>query len=373
MSAASYLARFNLTVADAQAFIDANLSSPATIYNVALQYGVTSDMLAEIYGRGVGSNDVVAFFNAQSLPGGNLMPSAPAAAVWMRGTSVGYLSSQSAIEVQLPQPMKVEDLQNLANYLPSAGAFGPNAQVITMGQAGDPAGHASSVRIATGGGATLVPGATSLSLTAADSTGVVRKVIVDLPAVALAGTMGNDTLRSTGNDELLSLTLGGNDTVVPALPDRSTDLVYDFTPGQGPDADVLDLRAFGLGGVAGTLPVAQVQSVAAFASGGTAGADVSNMVVLVKNTGGAMYRGFVADQLFGPNKPLFLGANSKALVLVFESNDNFDDVYYIANDANAMVTAAEVYDLGAIKLAGVYTPGGGTYVEGSFLTSNFVL
>lgn len=372
MSAASHLAQYGLTVADARAFIVDNLSTPALIYNVALQYGVTSDMLAEIYG-GVSSNDVVGYFNSQGLQGGNLMPSAAAAAVVMRGTSVGYLSSQSAIEVQLPQPMNIGDLQNLANYASSLGSFGTNAQVVTMGQAGDPSGYASSIRIATGSGATLTPGSTGITLTASDSNGVARKVTFDIPQVSLAGTGGNDTLRGTANDELLSLTPGGNDTVVLALPDRSTDMVYDFTPGQGPNADVLDLRAFGLSGVAGTLPVSQVQSVAAFASSATGGADVSNKVVLVKNTDATMYRAFVADQLFGANNPLSLAPNAKALVLVFESNDNFDDIYYIANDGNATVTSLEVYDLGSIKLTGVYAPGSGTYVDGSFLTSNFLL
>lgn len=57
-----------------------------------------------------------------------------------------------------------------------------------------------------------------------------RKVTFDIPQVSLAGTSGNDTLRSTANDELLSLSLGGSDTVVLTLPDRSTDMVYDFTP-----------------------------------------------------------------------------------------------------------------------------------------------
>lgn len=87
---------------------------------------------------------------------------------------------------------------------------------------------------------------------------------------------------------------------------------------------MLDLRAFGLGGIAGTLPVSQVQSVAAFASSATGTADVSNKVVLVKNV-------------------------------------------------DATVTSVEVHELGAIKLTGTYLPGTGTYVDGSFLTSNFLV
>lgn len=372
MSAASHLAQYNLTVADARAFIMDNMYRPAYIYDVAVQYGVDSEMLAEIYG-GVTGHDVMQFFFQQGLDAGRLVPTAPAASVVMRGTSIGYLSSQSAVEVQLPQALDVGDLQNLGNYASSLGMFGESAQVVTMGQAGDPAGYASAVRIATGSGATLTPGLTSLTLMATDSNGVLRKVVIDLPPVSLAGTAGDDTLRATANDELLSLTLGGSDTVVLALPDRSTDTIYDFTPGQGPAADVLDLRAFGLNGVAGTLPVPQVQGVAAFASSATGAADVSNKVVLVKNVDASMFRGFVADRLFGAGNPLSLAANSKALVLLFESNDNFDDVYYVSNDADPTVTSLEVHDLGAIKLTGVYLPGSGTYVEGSFLTSNFVL
>lgn len=372
MSAATHLAQYNLTVADARAFIMDNMYRPAYIYDVAVQYGVDSEMLAEIYG-GVTSHEVMQFFFQQGLDAGQLLPTAPATSVVMRGTSIGYLSSQSAVEVQLPQALDVGDLQNLGNYASSLGMFGPDAQVVTMGQAGDPAGYASSVRIATGSGATLTPGATKLTITATDSGGQMRKVTIDLPQVNLAGTSGNDTLRGTSSDELISLTLGGSDTVVLPLPDRSTDMVYDFSPGQGAGADVLDLRAFGLSGIAGTLPVSQVQSVAAFSSSATGAADVSNKVVLVKNVDATLYRGFVADALFGANNPLSLAPNGKALVLVFESNDNFDDIYYVSNDGNAAVTSAEVYDLGAIKLTGTYVPGSGTYVDGSFLTSNFVL
>ncbi len=372
MSAASHLAQYNLTVAYAHAFIMDNMHRPAYIYDVAVQYGVDAEMLAEIYG-GVTGHDVLQFFFQQGLDASHLVPVAPATSVVMRGTSVGYLSSQSAIEVQLPQPMNIGDLQNLGNYASSLGLFGQNAQVVTMGQAGDPAGYASSVRIATGSGATLTPGVTSLTFSGTDSSGAMRKVTIDLPPVSLTGTSGNDTLHSTASDELISLGLGGSDTVVLALPDRSLDMVHDFTPGQGAGADRLDLSAFGLGGIAGTLPVSQVQSVAAFSSSATGSADVSGQVVLVKNTEGNMFRGFVADTLFGANNPLSLAANGKALVLVFESNDNFDDVYYVANDDDATVTSLEVYDLGAIKLTGTYLPGSGTYADGSFLTSNFVL
>lgn len=372
MSAASHLAQYNLTVADARAFIMDNMYRPAYIFDVAVQYGVDSQMLAEIYG-GVSSHDVMQFFFQQGLDAGQLVPTATATSVVMRGTSIGYLSSQSAVEVQLPQALNIGDLQNLGNYASSLGMFGPDAQVVTMGQAGDPAGYASSVRIATGSGATLTPGATKLTLLATDSGGQMRKVTIDLPQVNLAGTSGNDTLRCTASDELISLSLGGSDTVVLALPDRSTDMVYDFTPGQGAGADMLDLRAFGLGGIAGTLPVSQVQSVAAFASSATGAADVSNKVVLVKNVDATLYRGFVADRLFGADNPLSLAAGSKALVLVFESNDNFDDVYWVSNDGDATVTSVEVHELGAIKLTGTYLPGTGTYVDGSFLTTNFLL
>jgi hypothetical protein len=62
MTAGEHLAKYGVSVAQAREFIVANLNSPTVIYNTAKQYGVTNQMLAEIYG-GVTANDVRSFFN----------------------------------------------------------------------------------------------------------------------------------------------------------------------------------------------------------------------------------------------------------------------------------------------------------------------
>jgi hypothetical protein len=62
MLASTHLAQYGVSVAQAREFIVANLSAPQVIYNTAKQYGVTHEMLAEIYG-GVSSNDVRSFFS----------------------------------------------------------------------------------------------------------------------------------------------------------------------------------------------------------------------------------------------------------------------------------------------------------------------
>lgn len=78
MSAQTHLASLGVTMAQAKEFILANVSTPVNIYNVAKQFGVTNDMLAEIYG-GVTAADVKAFFvahgfNAALLDGTGSIP-----------------------------------------------------------------------------------------------------------------------------------------------------------------------------------------------------------------------------------------------------------------------------------------------------------
>ena len=314
------------------------------------------------------------FFDTQGLDGRQLLPVLDAVAVFMRGTSVGYLNSQSAIEVQLPQPLKISDLLNLENYRSDSGAFGANAQVVAMGQAGDTAGHASYVRIATGSGVTLTPGDTSVTLIAENAAGQGRQVVFKLPLVRLDGTASDDTLYATANDEMISLSAGGNDRVVLRLPDESSDLIYDFTPQQGTDADVLDLRAFGRTGIAGTQPaVPTAQFVAAIHSHATSPIDISGQLVLVVNSGANMGPGLLASMLFGENKPLLLGPGSAAVVMVFESSDNFDDLYYVRNTSSTPAPDLIATSLGQIKLTGAYTPGAGTYTENSFTTDSFLI
>ncbi len=62
MSASTHLAKYSVTVAQARDFIVANINTPQNIYNTAKQYGVTNQMLAEIYG-GVTAVDVRNFFS----------------------------------------------------------------------------------------------------------------------------------------------------------------------------------------------------------------------------------------------------------------------------------------------------------------------
>jgi hypothetical protein len=71
MTAGEHLAKYGVSVAQAREFIVANLNSPTVIYNTAKQYGVTNQMLAEIYG-GVTANDVRSFFNQLGLAAADL-------------------------------------------------------------------------------------------------------------------------------------------------------------------------------------------------------------------------------------------------------------------------------------------------------------
>ncbi|WP_372835442.1 hypothetical protein [Pontibacterium sp.] len=66
MSASTHLAQFGVTVEQARSFILNNIASPSVIFDTASNYGVTNEMLAEIYG-GVTRDDVVGFFNSVGI------------------------------------------------------------------------------------------------------------------------------------------------------------------------------------------------------------------------------------------------------------------------------------------------------------------
>jgi hypothetical protein len=92
-SAAAHLAQYGVSVEQARGFIVANLQSPQTIYSVAREYGVTNQMLAEIYG-GVTAADVRGFFSSLGFDAGALDPVASAPAPILP-------SEYSAISTQL--------------------------------------------------------------------------------------------------------------------------------------------------------------------------------------------------------------------------------------------------------------------------------
>lgn len=71
MSTSAYLATFGVTLEQARAFVTANLANPQVIFNTALQYGVTNQMLGEIAGNYT-ADDVRAFFNAKGFDSGAL-------------------------------------------------------------------------------------------------------------------------------------------------------------------------------------------------------------------------------------------------------------------------------------------------------------
>ena len=78
-SAAAHLAQYGVSVAQARSFVMANLQSPQTIYSVAREFGITNQMLAEIYG-GVSAADVRGFFTSKGFDASalDLVPAAPA-------------------------------------------------------------------------------------------------------------------------------------------------------------------------------------------------------------------------------------------------------------------------------------------------------
>jgi len=75
MNTTQHLAQYGVSFQQARDFVYANLASPALIYQVALAHGVTSAMLAELYGQGVSAAVVEDFFDSLGLDGGRLSES----------------------------------------------------------------------------------------------------------------------------------------------------------------------------------------------------------------------------------------------------------------------------------------------------------
>lgn len=66
MPAEQHLAQYNVTMNQARDFIEANLDTPSVIFETAKEFGVTSWMLAEIYG-GVSTMQTLKFFTDQGF------------------------------------------------------------------------------------------------------------------------------------------------------------------------------------------------------------------------------------------------------------------------------------------------------------------
>lgn len=69
-----HLKKYGVSFNDAKSFVYGNLGNPALIYEVAVQYGVTSSMLAELYGQGVNAAVVEQFFSAAGFNANKLKP-----------------------------------------------------------------------------------------------------------------------------------------------------------------------------------------------------------------------------------------------------------------------------------------------------------
>lgn len=72
MNVTQHLAQHGVSFQEARDFVYANLNNPAHIFDVALTFGVTSSMLAELYGQGVNATVVEQFFDSQGLDGARL-------------------------------------------------------------------------------------------------------------------------------------------------------------------------------------------------------------------------------------------------------------------------------------------------------------
>ncbi len=72
-AAATLLAQYNVSVTQAREFLLANLQSPQIIYSNAKQFGLTNQMLAEIYGD-VAAADVRVFFTSLGFDAAALDP-----------------------------------------------------------------------------------------------------------------------------------------------------------------------------------------------------------------------------------------------------------------------------------------------------------
>lgn len=71
MTAAELLAQYGVTVEQARAFVLSNLDNPGLIFETAVQFGVTSSMLAEIVAPvvpGVTAEAVESFFSSRGFP-----------------------------------------------------------------------------------------------------------------------------------------------------------------------------------------------------------------------------------------------------------------------------------------------------------------
>lgn len=67
MAAEAHLAQFNVTVEQARNFIITHLTNLPHIVSVCQQFGITNEMLAEIYGGGITSDAVINFFGSRSI------------------------------------------------------------------------------------------------------------------------------------------------------------------------------------------------------------------------------------------------------------------------------------------------------------------
>ena len=68
------LAQYSVTLSDARDFIYSNLNNPELIYQTAGKFGVTFDMLAELYGQSVTGEVVKSFFLANGMTANNDTP-----------------------------------------------------------------------------------------------------------------------------------------------------------------------------------------------------------------------------------------------------------------------------------------------------------
>src|SRR4051812_22139565 len=106
VSLSEYLASLDLSVQQAQEFIFSHVENPVVILTIAVQYGVTLDMLGELVGYS--PDDVAAFFVSHDLdptpleggvpgPGDAFVPPVlePLANLWTLNAHTGDLSNAS--------------------------------------------------------------------------------------------------------------------------------------------------------------------------------------------------------------------------------------------------------------------------------------
>ena len=133
MTTRSNLAQHGVTLKQAHDFIKANLSSPATIHQVALQYRVDSQMLADIMSidyPGLSAANVEAFFQSNKLSGPALHNNAPSTSTeqWLHeplaqlGNLVSLNKNTGALSTQALHD-KVVATTGLDNYLYAFAPF----------------------------------------------------------------------------------------------------------------------------------------------------------------------------------------------------------------------------------------------------------